>query len=76
MKKHKKVVKRRRKSRYPWKEWLNGHVHEIFRGKDYEISELNMARSLRIGAEKRGDKKLEVHIDAGSLVFKTKRRHK
>lgn len=53
--------KRQRQSKYPWDQWLDGHVWLLRKGEDYETTSPSM-RAIATTAAKREGKRLQTRI--------------
>lgn len=56
--------------KYPWREWLDGRIWKIVKGKDYEISTQQMRNSVAGAAARQGKAiRTEVVDDGKAIVF-------
>ena len=59
-----------RSPKYPWREWMDGRIWKIVKGKDYTISTQQMRNSMRDAAKKHGKSiRTEVVDDGKAIVF-------
>jgi hypothetical protein len=53
--------RQKRRGKYPWEEWLNGHVWLLRKGEDYETSSSSM-RAIAASAAKSAGKRLRTQV--------------
>ncbi|GAA0670429.1 hypothetical protein GCM10009535_57780 [Streptomyces thermocarboxydovorans] len=52
----------------PWEEWMDGEVHTIHRGMDFQKEPVEMAKSIRFHARYH-DMKAKARVEGDSVIF-------